>query len=93
MMRNLRIKTPRTLKTDLSFQKLQASTSTGTDVAQLVFGTSLRNDGRSVSASHDDNSTVLGSLDVGIQEGGRPSCERRELEHARRSRSTIVSLK
>ena len=54
--------------TDLALEELETGTSAGGDVAQLVLGVVLRNNGGGITAADDDSGAVLRRLDGGIEQ-------------------------
>ena len=78
--------------THLALQQLQARTAAGGDVAELVLGAVVGDDGRGIAPSDDDGRTARSSVDVRVEQVFRAAGERRELEHAGRSAATERSI-
>lgn len=68
-------------KTHLALKELETGSTTGANVTEFVLGTIVGDDGGSVTTTDDDNGTILGSFDVGVEEGLGTLSECRELEH------------
>lgn len=67
----------------LALEQLERRATASADMAELVLRLVLGNDGRSVTATDDDNGAVLGSLDVGVEESLGATSECGELEDTR----------
>lgn len=68
--------------THLSLQQLQARTAASGDMAKLVLGVVVRDDGGCITSSDDDSRAACGSVDVRVEEVFRTPGESGELEHA-----------
>jgi len=71
--------------TYLSLQQLQACTAAGGDMAELVLGVVVGDNGGGITSSDDDGRATRGSFDVCIEQVLRAAGESWELEHAGRS--------
>ena len=71
--------------THLPLQQLQARTAASGDMAKLVLGVVVGDDGRGIPTSDDDGRTTCGSVNVRVEQVFRTPRESWILEHASRS--------
>jgi hypothetical protein len=70
---------------DLALEELETGTSTSGHVRELILGVVLGHDSRGVATAHDDNGTLGGGLNSGVEEGLGASGEVVEFEDTRRA--------
>lgn len=79
---------------DLALKELETGTATSADVAQLVFGTVISNDCRSVASTDDDGGALLRCLNCGIEQCLRALGKCGEFEDTRgTTRQTISEIR